>query len=129
MTRTLNNLLNTTDQMTLLLSAYFERTMDSAEISRAFEINSLKPDLGRPSISHDHVPMNIVQLTSSTSQVHVQYKPHSGKQGPPPSVISKIFQVDPVSGTTSAIWPRTVWTNSRSACWCRLLTCSPARAP
>ena len=71
------------------LAAYFEQTMDCDEISRAFEINFLKPGLNGPTVSFDHVPTNIEELTSKTDALCVQFKRY--QNGPAPSVSSKIF--------------------------------------
>ena len=46
------------------LPGYFEETMDCDEISRAFELNFLKPGLKGPAVSSDHVPMNVEKLTA-----------------------------------------------------------------
>ena len=65
--------------------------MGCDEFSRAFDINLLKPGLDRPAVSYDHVPMNIEELTSNTPALCVQYKRSSKKDGPAPSVGSKIY--------------------------------------
>ena len=72
------------------LAAYFEQTMDCDEISRAVEINFLKPGLIGPTVSCDHVPTNIEQLTSKADALCVQFKRHK-KNGLFPSVSSKIY--------------------------------------
>ena len=41
------------------LAKYFEETMDCDEISRALELNFLKPGLKGPAVCSDHVPMNL----------------------------------------------------------------------
>ena len=74
------------------LPGYFEETMDCDEISRAFELNFLKPGLNGPTVSFDHVPTNIEELTSNTPALCVQYKRHSKKDGSAPSVGSKIYR-------------------------------------
>ena len=71
------------------LPGYFEDTMDCDEISRAFELNFLKPGLNGPTVSFDHVPTNIKELMSKTDALCAQFKRH--QNGRAPSVSSKIF--------------------------------------
>ena len=71
------------------LPGYFEETMDCDEISRAFELNFLKPGLKGPPIRSDHVPMNVEQLLSKTMALGVQFKRQ--QNGPAECVSGQIF--------------------------------------
>ena len=71
------------------LPGYFEDTMDCDEISRAFELNFLKPGLKGPPIRSDHVPMNVEQLLSKTEALGVQFKRQ--QSGPAQCVSGQIF--------------------------------------
>ncbi len=71
------------------LPGYFEDTMDCDEISRAFELNFLKPGLKGPPIRSDHVPMNVEQLLSKTEALAVQFKRQ--QSGPAQCVSGQIF--------------------------------------
>ena len=48
-------------------------------------------DLREALVPYDHVPTNIEELTSNTPALCVQYKRHGMKNGPAPSVSSKIY--------------------------------------
>ena len=71
------------------LPGYFEEAMDCDEISRAFELNFLKPGLKGPAVRSDHVPMNVEELLSKTDALCVQFKRQ--QNGPAQRVSGKIF--------------------------------------